>query len=72
MKVMLMILVTSMTLAGCAVAPVDCPAPLPAKIIDTGCQWARPIQVGPDDSIITKRAALAAWSAYRKNCPTAP
>lgn len=65
-NIMLFILFFS-GLMGCA---FDCPAPpaQPVKTVDTGCQWAQPIQVGASDTVETKRAALAAWKTWNTNC----
>lgn len=54
-------------LAGCAQFCPKPPAPI-TKTVDTACMWAQPIQVSKDDTVETKKAALAAWGAWHRNC----
>jgi hypothetical protein len=65
---LLLALMTLPVIASCALTQPP-PAPAPTKVIDTGCQWAKPFQVSKDDTTQTKQAALAAWKTFHKNCP---
>ncbi|UIY60090.1 hypothetical protein [Burkholderia cepacia] len=54
-------------LAGCQ----TCPSAPPARIIDTGCLWVKPMTASPADTPETKREILEHELARRTNCPTA-
>ncbi|HEM8998808.1 TPA: hypothetical protein U2T46_000843 [Burkholderia cenocepacia] len=51
-------------LAGCQTCP---PAP-PARVVDTGCLWIKPMTASPADTSETKREILAYELARQKNC----
>ena len=55
------------TLTGCQ----TCPAPtvLPGKVIDTACNWVKPITASASDTPDTKKQILAHDLAVQKNCP---
>jgi hypothetical protein len=43
----------------------SCP---PARVIDAGCQWVKPITASSADTLVTKRQILEHDLAYQKNC----
>ncbi|WP_175806487.1 hypothetical protein [Burkholderia cenocepacia] len=51
-------------LAGCQTCP---PVP-PARVVDTGCLWVKPMTASPADTPETKREILAYELARQKNC----
>lgn len=58
--------VIALVLAGCC----SVPAPrIETRVVDTACQWARPIQASAKDTAETKRQVLAHDIAYQQRCP---
>jgi hypothetical protein len=56
-------------LAGCA----QCPQPAPVtRVIDTACDWVKPITASLADTPDTLRQVLAHDQAIRKNCAPVP
>jgi hypothetical protein len=43
-------------------------APPPPKTVDTGCNWNKPFPVSVNDTLETRKHALAAYKAYDENC----
>ncbi|MGN8190268.1 hypothetical protein ACTJLD_30220 [Burkholderia sp. 22088] len=54
-------------LAGCH----TCPSVPPARIVDTGCLWVKPMTASPADTPETKREILQYELTRRANCSTA-
>lgn len=61
----LIVIAAAALLAGCQSCP---PAP-PARIVDTGCLWVKPMTASPADTPETKREILEHELARRANCP---
>lgn len=62
---LLIVIAAAAQLAGCQICP---PAP-PARIVDTGCLWVKPMTASPADTPETKREILEHELARRANCP---
>lgn len=67
-----MIICCALAITGCA---TTAPAPQPpqtvtvTKVVDTACDWVRPITASKADTDETKRQILAHDLAVAKNCP---
>ncbi len=55
-----------LAIAGCATTPT--PEPV-TRVIDTACDWVRPITASSSDTYETKQQILAHDLAYTRNCP---
>ncbi|MDR5757042.1 hypothetical protein [Caballeronia sp. LZ035] len=60
------IIFCALAVSGCATTPAPAPS---VKIIDTACDWVRPIAASTADTLDTKRQILALDLAIIKNCP---
>lgn len=68
-----MIICCALAIAGCATtAPATQPPQTVTvtKIVDTACDWVRPITAAAADTLETKRQILAHDLAVAKNCPS--
>ncbi|AET90697.1 hypothetical protein BYI23_B000900 [Burkholderia sp. YI23] len=67
-----MIICCALEITGCA---TNSPASQPpqtvtvTKIVDTACEWVKPITASAADTLETKRQILAHDLAITKNCP---
>lgn len=67
-----MLICSAVAIAGCA---TTAPTPQPpqtvivTKVVDTACDWVRPITASKADTAETKRQILAHDLAVAKNCP---
>lgn len=60
----------ALAIAGCATTPQTPQTVTVAKIVDTACDWVKPITASASDTLETKRQILAHDLALAKNCPT--
>ncbi|BBP95983.1 hypothetical protein BSFA1_11120 [Burkholderia sp. SFA1] len=66
------IICCALAIAGCATtAPTPPPQTVTViKIVDTACDWVKPITASSSDTLETKRQILAHDLAVAKNCST--
>ncbi|MEX3690117.1 hypothetical protein AB3X91_03680 [Paraburkholderia sp. BR14263] len=66
------VLTLTLALAACATqGPVPKQPVVPTRVIDTACEWVKPISASPADTIETKQQILALDLALDRNCPRA-
>lgn len=62
----------TIVLFGCATSCPPAPAPvIQTRIVDTACNWVKPISASAADTIETRREVLAHDLAVQKNCGSA-
>lgn len=60
----------ALAINGCATTPQPPQIVTVPKIVDTACDWVKPISASASDTLETKRQILAHDLALAKNCPT--
>lgn len=58
----------ALAITGCTTTPT--PEPPSIRVIDTACDWVKPITASAADSYETKQQIYAHDLAYLKNCPS--
>jgi hypothetical protein len=66
MKRLAILMSCALAIAGCATTPTPEPS---VRVIDTACDWVKPITASAADSYETKQQIYAHDLAYMKNCP---
>lgn len=68
MKRLAILMSCALAIAGCATTQT--PEPPSIRVIDTACDWVKPITANSADTFETKQQIYAHDLAYMKNCPS--
>lgn len=60
----------ALAISGCATTPQPPQTVTVTKIVDTACDWVKPISASASDTLETKCQILAHDLTLAKNCPT--